>query len=43
MLEGNKKKIKNMRAPMQTLNALGDMEDSILEMCMVFQIKDGED
>lgn len=26
----------NMQGPMQiTLNALGDMEDSILEMCMV--------
>lgn len=26
-----------MRGPMQTLNALGDMEDSILEMCMVLK------
>ena len=28
-----------MRPPMHTLNAFGDMEDSIIEMCMVFKSK----
>lgn len=33
-------KIKNIRAPMQTLNELCDMEDSIIEIWMFFQISE---